>query len=82
MADKSIGIGTDNGGGPASTGGPMGGPGRPGKRLVAAQQDSGNYTGPGVPTNPLRSVTKQTRGTYPGLKETNPANPYMNEGQE
>lgn len=51
--------GNYNGGGPKSTGGPMGGPGRPGKRLDAAQQDSGNYNGPGVPHNPHRGVTKQ-----------------------
>lgn len=51
--------GNSNGGGPKSTGGPMGGPGRPGKRIDAAQQDSGNYTGPGVPHNPHRGVSTQ-----------------------
>ena len=80
MADKNIGIGNDNGGGPNSTGGPMGGPGRPGKRLVAAQQDSGNFTGPGVPTNPLRQVSEQPKKSM--NQKTNPANPYMNEGQD
>ncbi len=48
-----------NGGGPLSTGGPLGGPGRPGKRLDAAQQDSGDYTGPGVPHNPMRGKSGQ-----------------------
>lgn len=57
--DKNIGIGNDNGGGPLSIGGPLGGPGRPGKRLDAPQQDSGDYTGPGVPKNPLRGSSGQ-----------------------
>ncbi len=79
MADKKIGIGNDNGGGPNSTGGPMGGPGRPGKRLVAAQQDSGNYTGPGVPHDPMRGVSEQPKGSM--VRKTNPSNSVMDEGQ-
>lgn len=67
------GVGNSNGGGPLSTGGPLGGPGRPGKRLVAAQQDSGNYTGPGVPNNPFREVTSQ--GASGSKVRGNPANP-------
>lgn len=68
------GVGNSNGGGPKSTGGPMGGPGRPGKRLQAAQQDAGNYTGPGVPHNPFREVTTQGKGMS---DKQNPANPDM-----
>lgn len=59
------GVGRSNGGGSLSTGGPLGGPGRPGKRLVTAQQDLGDYTGPGVPTDPFRGVplvSLKTRG--------------------
>lgn len=70
MADKNIGIGSSNGGGPLSTGGPMGGPGRPGKRLVAAQQDHGNWAGPGVPNNPMREVTKQKDNRQEGQGTT------------
>jgi len=81
MSDNGTkGVGNSNGGGPLSTGGPMGGPGRPGKRLVAAQQDSGNYTGPGVPTNPFRQPSAQPRKSL--AQKTNPANPYMDEGQD
>lgn len=69
---KSIGIGNSNGGGPLSTGGPLGGPGRPGKRLVTAQSDMGNRTGPGTPVNPMREVTTQKNGA-----KNNPANPDM-----
>jgi hypothetical protein len=58
VSDKNT-SGNYNGGGPNSTGGPMGGPGRPGKRIDAAQQDSGDYTGPGIPHNPMRGVSKQ-----------------------
>lgn len=68
------GVGNSNGGGPKSTGGPMGGPGRPGKRLMAAQQDHGNFTGPGVPNNPFREVTSQGKGMN---DKQNPSNPDM-----
>ena len=78
MADRNT-SGDYNGGGPNSTGGPLGGPGRPGKRVDAAQQDSGNYTGPGVPHNPMRGVSSQKSLN---AQKTNPANRYMNEGQE
>lgn len=72
--DKNTG-GDYNGGGPKSTGGPMGGPGRPGKRIDAAQQDSGNYTGPGVPHNPMRGTSSQSNGAG----KTNPS-PRMSSG--
>ncbi len=73
MSDNGTsGVGNSNGGGPLSTGGPLGGPGRPGKRLMTAQQDSGNYTGPGVPHDPFRAVSSQGKG---GSDNQNPANP-------
>lgn len=58
MSDRNT-SGDYNGGGPNSTGGPLGGPGRPGKRVDAAQADSGDFTGPGVPHGPMRQVTSQ-----------------------
>lgn len=70
MSDRNT-SGNYNGGGPNSTGGPMGGPGRPGKRIDAAQQDSGNYTGPGVPHSPSRSVSEQRRQS----QKQNPVGP-------
>lgn len=63
------GVGRSNGGGPLSTGGPMGGPGRPGKRVDAAQTDSGDYTGPGVPSDPFRQNSSQG---FRGVRKTNP----------
>jgi hypothetical protein len=68
------GVGDSNGGGPKSTGGPLGGPGRPGKRLDAAQQDHGDWTGAGVPNNPFREVTSQGKGSR---AKGSPANPDM-----
>lgn len=65
------GVGRSNGGGPLSTGGPLGGPGRPGKRLVAAQQDHGDWAGAGVPNNPFREATsdmgKRPKGQGTGI---------------
>jgi hypothetical protein len=74
---RDIGIGSDNGGGPLSTGGPLGGPGRPGTRLVTAQQDQGDFTGPGVPTTPLRGVP----GSQSQRAKGSPKNPNMAEGR-
>lgn len=70
MSDKNT-SGDYNGGGPNSIGGPLGGPGRPGKRLDAPQTDSGDYTGPGVPHNPMRGTSSQ-RNQNP---KRNPAGP-------
>ena len=74
---KDIGIGDAQLEGGNLIGGPLGGPGREGKRLVEPQAANGDYTGPGVPTNPLRqNMTQQT-----GRSKTSPKNPNMGEGR-
>lgn len=74
---KDIGIGDASLEGGNLIGGPLGGPGREGKRLMTPQQASGDYTGPGVPTNPLRGSGKPQSGTA----SRSPKNPNMSEGR-
>lgn len=59
---KDIGIGDARLDGGQLIGGPLGGPGREGKRLVTPMQASGDYTGPGNPHDPMRNATSQRRG--------------------
>ena len=75
---KDIGLGNATLEGGNLIGGPLGGPGREGKRLVRPQQLDGDYTGPGVPTTPLRgSGMPQTMSAG----KNNPRNVNMKEGK-
>ncbi len=74
---RDIGIGNANLDGGNLIGGPLGGPGREGKRLMTPQQASGDYTGPGVPTTPMRTAGKPQTPKVKG----NPNNGNMTEGR-
>ena len=74
---KDIGIGDANLQGGNLIGGPLGGPGREGKRLVTPQQANGDWTGSGVPVNPMRAVSNKSSQTAKG----SPRNPNMAEGK-
>lgn len=74
---KDIGIGDANLEGGNLIGGPLGGPGREGKRLVTPQQAQGDWTGPGVPIGPMRNA----QGPQTPKVKGNPANRNMAEGK-
>lgn len=75
---KDIGIGNAKLEGGNLVGGPLGGPGREGKRLDKPQQESGDYTFAGVPTTPLRGVPSEH--TMTGVKN-NSRNRVMRGGK-
>jgi hypothetical protein len=70
---KDIGIGDAKLDGGQLIGGPLGGPGREGKRLMTPMQASGDYTGPGNPHTPLRGTSSEQSQR----SKSSPRNPRM-----